>query len=544
MTKKRLAIIAGILIVVAFGAYRVFFVKPAPKYVLTDVRRGSLAEYVTETGSAEASRALDLNFKSPGKVAAVLVKEGDSVKAGTPLMRLDTRELQTRRQSAASALASAQARYAQALAGASPEDLRVAQASVQVAQARVATAQQNLVDARATGSASVSAAETTLRGTLESLYLAAQSAIQALERDAYNASGALKNDILPNDSVKASQSASAYVMARTSIGNMTDDIEAARATGTLSALDPVAIRILAEARDVRDATQLATSLLQDAVPALGLTQASLDARRTDLASAWSSINTAINTAAAQRSTAASAVATAAATTAAADKAVTEAEASLMTAQAQLELKQMPLRDVDRAVYQAAVAAAQADLATVEQQLADAAIVAPEDGVVGTLDLKVGELASSLTRALSLISARHDITADVSELDIGKIGVGSSADVSFEALGSQSFTAKVTKVAPRETEKDSDVFYVTTLVLDDATAPIRPGMTADISILVGKKDDVLLVPKRLLIKRGGQDFVKILKAGEPSEVPVKVGLEGDDDVEIMQGLTIDDKLVSG
>lgn len=558
ITLRKIIIASALLAIVGFVIYRSFFVTKAPKYVLTDVRRGSIAEYVTETGSAAASRELNLNFKSVGKVAEVLVKEGDEVKTGTPLMKLDVRELQTRRRSAVSALASVEAKYAQALAGASNEDLKVAEAAVLGAEAKVASAEQALASARlalentkVTGNASVSAAEISLRGSLESLYLESQSAMQSLEKDAYELNGSLKSDLLPRDNTQAAQSASAYAVASSSYDQMIDDIQLARTAIGLSALDPVVGKLLEEGRNIRTSTQLANALLQDAKPTAGLTTAALDIRRTDMAAAWSSMNVALNTAETQRSAAVSASASAAASRSTAEAAVSAAEktaaevvANLNAAKAQLSLKKAPLREVDRAVYQAGVAAAQADLATIDQQISDAVILAPEDGVVGTLDIKVGELATGAGRAVSLISTHREITADVSELDIGKIAVGSAATISFDALGGESYGAKVTKIAPRETSKDSDIFYITTLVLDDANVLLRPGMTADISILVGQKDDVLLVPKRLVIKRNNKDFIKILKNNDAVEVPVRVGLEGDDDVEILEGLTTDDKLISG
>jgi RND family efflux transporter MFP subunit len=459
-------------------------------------------------------------------------------------MKLDIRELQTRRRSVASALASAQARYAQALAGATLEDIGLAEASVASAQARVASAGQSLDSAKSTGDASVAAAETSLRGTLESLYLEAQSTMQALEKDVYDAAGSLKRDLVTSGDAQAAQSSSAFILALDSSDRMADDIQAARATTTLAALDPIAGRLLSEGRDIRTSAQLASKLLQNASPTAGLTVTGLETRRTDMDSAWSSINLAINAASSQRAAAASAAASAAAASAAAERALSEAEASLATAQAQLNLKKAPLREVDRAVYQAAVTTAQADLSTIDQQLADATITAPEDGIIGTVDIKVGELASGARRALSLISVLHEITADVSELDIGKIAIGSQATISFDAIGGQPYVAKVTKIAPRETSKDSDIYYVTTLVLDDATAPLRPGMTADISILVGKKDDVVLAPKRLIIKRNSQELIKVLKDGKPVEVPVRLGLEGEDDVEIVSGLAVGDQLISG
>jgi len=95
------------------------------------------------TGNASAQgyvtpvRHADLSFNTGGRVAEVLVKEGDSVRAGQPLVRLQDAELKA-------ALASVQANLKQLQNGSRPEEIDAAQANLDVANSQVQVAQTNL----------------------------------------------------------------------------------------------------------------------------------------------------------------------------------------------------------------------------------------------------------------------------------------------------------------------------------------------------------------------------------------------------------------
>ncbi len=72
--------------------------------------------------------------------------------------------------------------------------------------------------------------------------------------------------------------------------------------------------------------------------------------------------------------------------------------------------------------------------------------------------------------------------------------------------------------------------------------IKPGMTADLDIIVGQAKNVLCLPKEAIIKRGGHTLVMLIKGGETVLQPVITGLEDDIKVEIKEGLKEGDKVV--
>lgn len=155
--RKRVGIVIAIIAALAIGAIamgakgapepRPTEPKPTPvaaPVVVAPARQADVAFTVTATGTVAALREAKIAAKNPGRVAVVLVKEGQRVTAGTPLMRLDTAELAAQAAQASADLQASRARLTQLQVGARPEERRQAadaytqaQAAVRVAQARV-----------------------------------------------------------------------------------------------------------------------------------------------------------------------------------------------------------------------------------------------------------------------------------------------------------------------------------------------------------------------------------------------------------------------
>ena len=103
------------------------------------VTRGSLTQTVAVSGSVTASSLIRLNFKLSGRLAEILVTVGDRVVKDQAIARLDPSDLQIALRSAQASLASAQARYDQVIAGATTEDIVVAQRQFEKVKANYAS---------------------------------------------------------------------------------------------------------------------------------------------------------------------------------------------------------------------------------------------------------------------------------------------------------------------------------------------------------------------------------------------------------------------
>lgn len=556
---RRWLIIGGAIVVLGGAlAYRAAFLGKKTVVHTVDVRRGSLTEEVSETGTVVAREDIDLSFKNVGRVARISVKEGDQVEVGQLLMSQQTGELRAKLQSAISALVSAQAKYSQALAGSTAEEIRVFETGVVSAQADVNAATQALADAKAALADTAASNEALfaktygdLDGVLETLVNKSSAGHSSIKNDLFDTNEKLGYLVAPESlTLLASQVAQQFAGAKTAMSAITGDAAALRATADSASIDALAGKIAANAAVIINLLRDGDTLMQGCTPSSSLSQSSYDTKKSNVRTALTDLNTALNSVNAQILTVASTkTANAAAVTTAATKvntaqaALDGAKAALQSAEDKLALERAPLREVDREVFRAAVAAAQAEVDLMRRQLEESDLVATSPGIVGSIDLSVGEIASPTARAVSLISRDYEIEANVSELDIRKITVGMPATLVFDALGPVPFIGKITKIGARETKQDEDIFYEIAVVLDDAAAPLKPGMTADIVIAIGSRDNALLVPKRLLIKRGASASVRVIRDDDViEEVGVRVGLEGDIDVEILDGLKGGEKIV--
>lgn len=110
------------------------------------VSTGSVSNRIVATGKIVASASANIAFARSGVVADVLVKEGQQVQAGQPLIKLDTTDLELTAQQQWANYLSAQATYSQTVKGPTAAELKSAQAAIASAQASIASAQASKTD--------------------------------------------------------------------------------------------------------------------------------------------------------------------------------------------------------------------------------------------------------------------------------------------------------------------------------------------------------------------------------------------------------------
>lgn len=139
MKRKTILIVAAVALVAVGGFFLVRSIgsgrsKAAQAETVT-VTRGALTQVVNATGNVAPAQRSTLSFELSGRVAEVLVHEGDAVREGQPLVRLDAADLELALRSAEASLRAAQARYEQTKAGPSAADIAAAEASLASATA-------------------------------------------------------------------------------------------------------------------------------------------------------------------------------------------------------------------------------------------------------------------------------------------------------------------------------------------------------------------------------------------------------------------------
>ena len=199
----------------------------------------------------------------------------------------------------------------------------------------------------------------------------------------------------------------------------------------------------------------------------------------------------------------------------------QAQGDLASARAEVTLKHqnlerkkvlVPLKaasqlDLDQAVAElaqseATVTIKEAALHSSQANLGYCKITAPVDGIVISRKVDEGQtvIAAMSTPVLFTVAqdiTKMNITADISEADIGQVRGGQDVEFGVDAFPNEVFHGKVSQVRKSPTTTQNVVTYQTIIAVNNPEQKLFPGMTADVSILVQQRDNALQVPNAAL-----------------------------------------------
>ena len=201
--------------------------------------------------------------------------------------------------------------------------------------------------------------------------------------------------------------------------------------------------------------------------------------------------------------------------------VTQAEGDLANAQAALELakvnatrmqelftrKTSSQADLDQAMAnlhqaEANVKIKQGALDRARADLEHCRITSPIDGVVISRSVDVGQTVAASLQAPVIFAIANDLTkmqidANVAEADVGVVKVDQNVDFTVDAFPMETFHGKVVQVRNAPITVQNVVTYDTVIGVSNPDLKLKPGMTANVSIIVAHKDDVLQVKNAAL-----------------------------------------------
>lgn len=181
-----------------------------------------------------------------------------------------------------------------------------------------------------------------------------------------------------------------------------------------------------------------------------------------------------------------------------------------------------------------VNAAEVTLEEAEEALAGTRITAPIAGKILTVGGKVGSSAKSGSTFITLADVYDmQINADFPEADADHLEVTQAAVVTLADRAGETFAATVVQVDPVGTSDGTLTRFGVVLSFDEAPDELLVGQSANVRVTTGSKENVLRVPSTAVHDVSGENGT-VLKDG--AEVPVKLGLRGDQYTEITSGLT--------
>jgi len=224
----------------------------------------------------------------------------------------------------------------------------------------------------------------------------------------------------------------------------------------------------------------------------------------------------------------------------------QAEYGLARAQNDLETILAGSQTKDIELAQASYDSAVASFEEAQEALENATMVAPFDGTIIRTGAEVGDTIHSGKVIVTVANLNElEIMASIDESDITKVEAGQKATITFDAFPGLRFQGEVLEVPLEGNLQSSIVTYEVPLSLEGAEdVNITPGMTANLTIIVGQTEDALLV-SALAIQQGEEGNVVMVQespGGEFLVTPVQVGLSNNLYVEILRGLNEGDQIL--
>jgi HlyD family secretion protein len=278
-------------------------------------------------------------------------------------------------------------------------------------------------------------------------------------------------------------------------------------------------------------------------------------------------------------------------------AVTQAEGDVASARAALELARLNATRTQDLVRKQNSAQADLDQATATLHQAEASvkikqgaldkakadldhctITSPIDGVVISRNVDVGQTVAASLQAPVIFAIANDLTkmqidANVAEADVGAVSVDQNVDFTVDAFPTLTFHGKVIQVRNAPITVQNVVTYDTVIGVSNPDLKLKPGMTANVSVLIAHRDNVLLLKNAALRYRppdatppdskpagagsgggprqgkGGEHrtgrtvYVLTEGARQPAPVQIKTGISDGVATEVLEGLKEGDRVVT-
>ena len=227
-----------------------------------------------------------------------------------------------------------------------------------------------------------------------------------------------------------------------------------------------------------------------------------------------------------------------------------ASAELATAQAVLETARANLDQVALQQHQIEIAAAdakqqEAALRVAQVNLDHSLIRAPIAGTVVELPIKAGELMQpgSVVARITRLDDLY-VKAQIDEVDLSRLQLGQQAEIQFDTQPDIKYAATLFEISPAvSVEKLKSRNVTVKLRLTEPPPFLRPGMSADVEIVVATVNDVLLVPAQTVMAKNKEQFVYVLAGGVVVKRVIETGRSNWDAIEVLRGLNLDEPVVS-
>lgn len=534
-----LLVIVGVL---AWMGWRTYGRTDQPAARLVSVDRGDVVIKVTESGTIEALKKVEVKSKVAGRVAKLYVDEGYKVRTGQALAEIDPTEINSQVAQIQAQLDGAQARYQQALRGVLyQQDVTVAgvrqqEETLRASQARLRVAQQEQTSQPQLSASEIDQAEAGLKSAQDNLTLLTNSTHpQAVvnAQSGYDEARAAAENAKRNLDRQQRLFDKGYVAEQVVDGARSELASVnARRDQARKRLDLIEEQNRLEMANAASRVKEARAALDRAK----VNRSLIDIKRQEALAAWSTVDQAV--------------------------------AALKLARA--SGRQDKMRQDDVLAAHATVVQLENQLREVQVRQGDTHLVAGMDGVVTRRYIEQGELItsgvstfSSGTPVLQIADlSRMLVKISVNEVDVHKLRVGLPVDITIDGAKGALFLGRISKVAPAALGAGDPnqaaggnqgvIRFAVEVVVDHPDSRLKPGMSARCSIIISQRKNVFRLPVDCVEGDGDKASVQIgsgaVKKGKTVQSfrtqKVTAGLRGDSHVEIVSGLKEGERVKPG
>lgn len=507
--RKRIFSVIFLFSVIILSLFFLLFEKRKPKLEFIEVKRGNVEKDLVESGIVQKDEEINLSFKVSGKIEKIWVNLGEKVKKGDILAKLENSQLKFQLEEAKANLMAVEANFEKLLRGASKEEIKIIEGEVKNAQ-------------------------NSLNLAKESLNFAYQNCLLNFELVPMNISSALKllesfRDKLIAGSIGTIEVGEAIVKIEKSLFLSQNLLENSRKDSSPENIEKILIEmkkniqiVSSELERVREVYENSFfyNILSSEIYNIKQQITIINSLSTSLAKTEQEIlNLKLNCEIAQT--------------------------NLQISQDKLAKILSPPREEDIQFYQAQIEQAKLRIQLLENQIEDTILKSPVSGKIVKILKKEGEITQPLISdpvLFILPEENYYIKMDVYEADVIKIKLNDPVEISFSFLPGKVFQGKIISIEPLGKIKEGVIYYEVKIYSENLPAEIKTGMSADIKIKTELKENVLVLPREVIVKKDGDYFVKVLRNGKTEERKIEVGLIGSNDlVEIVSGLEEGEKV---
>ena len=545
-----------------FGYNKFYGKQVSVRYVTAAAEKGTLIVSVSGSGQVAVSDQADIKSKVAGEIAYIGVKNGQEIKAGTLLAKIDTRDAEKAVRDAETALETAKLELEELLSPADELTLYQAENSLTQAEESKQKAEDNIEkayeDAFNTVTNTFLDLPTIITGLRDVLYSYEIGESEITVSRYQDNIGAYRNSFFSEDRYKLEtfieDAENNYKIARKNYNQNFENYKNASRYSEKETIETLLNETLETTKSIAETVKSETNLLDFVVDYFSSRDwkvySKITEYQSDLKTYTGKINSHIlSLLSIQRSLQDN------------REAIVNAERTIKEKELSLAKLKAGPDELEIRAKKIAIQQKEDVLTTAKQNLADCYIYSSFDGVVAETKVKKGDLVSAGTVIASIITKQKIAEISLNEVDVVKVKVGQKTTLTFDALPDLSISGKVIEVNTVGQVSQGVVSYGVKIALDTQDERIKSGMSITADIITDAKQDVLVLPNSAIKSQGNSYYVELVEASEemkqqllanvsgvilsqpPKLQPVETGLSNDLSTEIISGLKEGDIVVT-